>query len=151
MTNALDNGIPVLTEVLQPPTALPLPAELSTPPTATLSAIASAPSTKLDFDIAPRFSATVAAAAQSLATLPTIGSDAWQQLEIDVTERISRQVLQRIDFVLEQRVRDSLADVLQAAVEGLATEIRAGLRLTLEEVIARAVAQELSRLQNQKL
>lgn len=80
----------------------------------------------------------------------TVSADEWEQLEADITERISRQVLSRIDFVLEQRVRDSLADVLQTAVEGLAQEIKRGLHSTLEDVIARAVAQEIARLQTSK-
>ena len=80
----------------------------------------------------------------------TVSAEEWEQLEAEITERISRQVLSRIDFVLEQRVRDSLADVLQTAVEGLAQEIKRGLHSTLEDVIARAVAQEIARLQTSK-
>ena len=56
-----------------------------------------------------------------------------------------RQVLSRIDFVLEHRVRDSLADVLQTAVESLAVEIRSGLHKTMQEVISRAVSQEIAK------
>jgi hypothetical protein len=39
---------------------------------------------------------------------------------------------------------------LQTAVEGLANEIKQGLQVTLEEVIARAVAQEITRLKSTK-
>ena len=142
MSSTLDNGIPLLTEILQPP-------ETNVAPVT--DAIAATSATTADFDIAPRLMPPPTTLHEKSVALPALGSDAWQQLEIDVTERIARQVLQRIDFVLEQRVRDSLADVLQVAVEGLATEIRAGLHQTLQEVIARAVTQELSHLQNQKI
>jgi hypothetical protein len=74
----------------------------------------------------------------------------WERLEREVRERILRQVLDRVDFVLEQRVRDSLADVLQVAVEGLATEIRGGLHHTIRDVVTRAVAQEITHMQTTK-
>ena len=54
-----------------------------------------------------------------------------EQLEKTLRENVLRQLLTRVDFVLEHRVRDSLADVLQTAVDGLAKEIRAGLAKSL--------------------
>lgn len=124
----------------------------------------------VDFDIPERFLPASAGPASTTSAIPpsasalfaaptfaapsvashTVSSAEWEQLEADITERISRQVLSRIDFVLEQRVRDSLADVLQIAVEGLAQEIKRGLHQTLEDVIGRAVAQEIARLQTSK-
>lgn len=74
----------------------------------------------------------------------------WEQLEVELRERVLQQVLDRIDFVLEQRVRDSLADVLQTAVTELASEIRTGLHHTLKEVVTRAVSQELIKAQSLK-
>lgn len=74
-----------------------------------------------------------------------ISAEEWQQLEHTVHENVLRQVLSRVDFVLEHRVRDSLADVLQTAVESLAVEIRAGLHKTMQDVISRAVAQEIAK------
>jgi hypothetical protein len=87
-------------------------------------------------------------------TLPSLSrqeEDArWEKLEREVRERVLYQLMERIDFVLEQRVRDSLADVLQIAVEKLATEIKGGLRETVKEVVTRAVAQEITKLQATK-
>ncbi len=74
-----------------------------------------------------------------------ISAEEWQQLEQTIHENVLRQVLSRVDFVLEHRVRDSLADVLQTAVESLAIEIRAGLHKTMQEVISRAVSQEITK------
>lgn len=74
----------------------------------------------------------------------------WQLMEQTLRENILKQVLTRVDFVLEHRVRDSLADVLQTAVEKLAHEIRVGLKNSLEEVVTRAVTQEIAKAKVQK-
>ena len=79
-----------------------------------------------------------------------ISDEQWQQLEQSMHENVLRQVLARVDFVLEHRVRDSLADVLQTAVATLAIEIQAGLRKTMEEVITRAITQEISKVRMSK-
>ncbi|MBY0573989.1 MAG: hypothetical protein K2P84_09935 [Undibacterium sp.] len=74
-----------------------------------------------------------------------LSNEAWLQLERNLHEKVLKQVLSRVEFVLEHRVRDSLADVLQGAVDTLAEDIRVGLKNSLEEVISRAVAQELAK------
>jgi len=79
-----------------------------------------------------------------------LSEEEWQRMENTLKEAVLKQVLARIDFVLEHRVRDSLADVLQTAVENLAQEIRGGLHNTLEEVITRAVTQEVHKARNTK-
>jgi hypothetical protein len=40
--------------------------------------------------------------------------------------------------------------MLQTAVEGLANEIRAGLKNSLEELVTRAVTQEINKVKNSK-
>jgi hypothetical protein len=121
-----DAGIPLLTEIISAPHAGHVPestarAPAVSPPPPKESAPASAP-------------------------IDTWVDGEWSRLERQINERVLQQMMARIDFVLEQRVRDSLADVLQTAVESLATEIRQGLRNTLEDVITRAVSQEINRL-----
>lgn len=71
----------------------------------------------------------------------------WKALELKLNERVLRQILRRIDFVMEHRVKETLAEVLQSATEDLIKEIRGGLQVTLEDVIKRAVAQEMARVQ----
>lgn len=117
-----DAGIPLLTEIIEAPNALDA-SVTPTPPT-------------LDH----------AVAAPPILHTPQATHDAeqWRQLERDLHERVLQQVLKRIDFALEQRVRDSLADVLQTAVENLAAEIRAGLEQTIRDVVTRAVTQEIN-------
>ena len=117
----IDAGIPMLTEIISP--AAPAPQPLHAPP-------------------APAEPEPLGARAAR-----EWDEESWNRLEQELRERILHQVLKRIDFVLEQRVRDSLADVLQLAVSGLAAEIREGLHATVKDVVIRAVAQEITKLQ----
>ncbi len=140
MNEQIDSGIPVLTEIISPDEviaesnaapapAAPVPAPAAAP---VIAAAAPAPSISTT-EITPQASSGLSA-------------EEWQQLEQTVKEGVLRQVLSRIDFVLEHRVSDSLAEVLQVAVDKLADDIRAGLRQSLEEVVTRAVTQELSKI-----
>lgn len=81
---------------------------------------------------------------------PAMSEEEWQRMERRVRERILGQLLSRTDAMLEERIRASVAGVLQQAVDGLAATLRASLHKTLEDVVSRAVAQEISRLQSTK-
>jgi hypothetical protein len=74
----------------------------------------------------------------------------WDQLERRLSERILHQLQSRVDFVLEQRLRDSMQEALEAAMAGLTDEIRRGLQQTIETIVVRAVTQELAHLQTLK-
>lgn len=127
MTNpSLDAGIPVLTEIIPAPAPAPRQSAAVPPP---------APPREDDADARP----STALAALDEAQI--------ERLEREVRERVLVQVLERIDFVLEQRVRDSLADVLQTAVERLAAEIKDGLHHSIKDAVTRAVTQEIAKLQ----
>lgn len=71
----------------------------------------------------------------------------WGVFERRVTERILQQVQGRVDFVLEQRLRDGIADAVDKVMGDLSVEIRNGMQQTLAQVVARAVSQEISHLQ----
>jgi hypothetical protein len=71
----------------------------------------------------------------------------WNLLERRLSERILQQLQGRVDFVLEQRLRDSMEHVLKHAIAGLTDDIRAGLQETIEQIVLRAVQQELTHLQ----
>lgn len=133
MNEQIDSGIPVLTEVISPDeiiaessvaSATPIPAAIVTP----------APSQQFS---EPQETPQAASG---------LSAEEWHLLEQTVKEGVLKQVLSRVDFVLEHRVSDSLAEVLQVAVDKLADDIRAGLRQSLEEVVTRAVTQELSKI-----
>lgn len=126
--NTLDTSIPILTEVIS---------KKPEPSPQTLSA-----------NVPAVIAMQENAAHIELPVTPSLSNDEWDMLERNISERVLRQVLGRIDFVLEHRVRDSLADALQLAVAAVSIEIRRGLHQTLEEVISRAVSQEITKLQS---
>ncbi|MEO7496696.1 MAG: hypothetical protein ABIT83_09395 [Massilia sp.] len=74
----------------------------------------------------------------------------WNLLERRLSERILQQLQGRVDFVLEQRLRDSMEAVMQRTLDGLTEEIGKGLQQTIEQVVLRAVAQEIAHLQTLK-
>ena len=121
-SNSLDISIPMLTEVIavDDPNAPTYPTASETP--------------------------SVIATTASSSNL--MNEQSWEELEKTLRENVLRQLLTRVDFVLEHRVRDGLADVLQTAVDGLAQEIRSGLSKSLEEIIQRTVNQEISKIQS---
>lgn len=71
----------------------------------------------------------------------------WTLMERRVSERVLNQLQNRVDFVLEQRLRDSLEEVLDQALAALTSDIRAGLQQTIEKIVVRAVTQEIAHLQ----
>lgn len=73
-----------------------------------------------------------------------------EALERRLSERILQQLQARVDFVLEQRIKDSMEEVLGHALRGLTAEIRHGLHDTLAQIVSRAVTQELTHLHAQK-
>ena len=74
----------------------------------------------------------------------------WNLLERRLSERILQQLQGRVDFVLEQRLKDSMEDVLRNALAGLSAEIQQGLQQTIEKIVVRAVAQEIAHLKTLK-
>jgi len=113
-----DESIPVLTEVVAE-TAPPAPAPDAPAPQADTRA-----------DTAPR----------------ELDDEAWRALEERLVARVLDRLQDRVELVLEDQVRTGMAPVLDAVVTRLATELRDGLQVTVEQVVARAVAQELAHL-----
>jgi hypothetical protein len=159
MSSSFDASIPVLTEVLEDePASMPASMSSATPtigdapqaaddsaPPATQAAQAT------QADHAPQLSPAAQSSAGAAPAGPAgLDEAALAALEQRLAERILQQLQGRIDFVLEQRIKDSLAEVLDHALRDLTGEIRAGLQLTLEKVVARAVSQELAHLQVHK-
>lgn len=65
--------------------------------------------------------------------------------EDDLNQRILAEVQRQVDVMLETRMREALAPVLARLTDALVREARSELASTLRDVVARAVAQELSR------
>jgi hypothetical protein len=115
--SAFDPSIPVLTEVvMEPVTPAPPPAP-----------------------------EPVAEQLERRATERWTGEE-WSVLERRVTERVLQQLQGRVDFVLEQRVRDAMADAMQRTLETFTADLREGLHEALGEIVKGAVAQELDYL-----
>jgi hypothetical protein len=129
---SFDASIPVLTEVFQDQPARKEPGQAE-------PAEAQAPSGQDGLN----------AHLEARAIESWTGSE-WTLLERRLSERILQQLQGRVDFVLEQRVRDSLEAALDKAIAGLTDEIRASLQLTIEQIVVRAVSQELAHLQTLK-
>jgi len=128
-----DANIPVLTEIIESPAQ-----------TRFTEAAPAADATSLAQEVQPT-------TASAYAPAPTPAAQDWSPLEHDIRERVLRQVMASIDSVLETRIRDTLADVLQVAVGSLAADIRSGLQLSLEQEIARAVSEEIARSQKTEM
>lgn len=136
-----DSGIPVLTEVIQiapravamPDVPIPTLTEAFTPntPNEQITAIEAAPVEVTPIELTP---------------INGWLDEEWSRLEQKISERVLTQLLERIDTVLEQRIKDSLAASLQLAVD----EIRQGLHFTLDEVISDTVAKEIDNLRFSK-
>lgn len=70
----------------------------------------------------------------------------WPQLNEDqVVQRVLVDLQRQIDLMLEVKLREVLAPVLTRATDAMLRDARAELASTLRDVVARAVAQELSR------
>lgn len=73
---------------------------------------------------------------QPLAVLPT---------EEQLTQRVLADIQRQVELMLDYRLREALAPLLARATDGLVRDARQELASTLRDVVARAVAQELSR------
>lgn len=144
-----DSGIPVLTEVILTPPRVSSAASTPAPPPARAPAPAffSAPTPSLgpeELAEIPVLQVEVESTLTPIEHAPITGwlDEEWTRLEQKISERVLTQILDRIDTVLEQRIRESLAGSVQLAVN----ELRQGLHETLEEVISDAVAQEIDKI-----
>ena len=149
MNSQIDASIPVLTEIIpvateQGGTTTPIDSPASTN-TATPVALLAEQATSAD--AIPILNEIANLIAEPRHT-PSMSAEDLRQMEQNLHEVILRQVLSRVDFVLEHRVRDSLADVLQTSVERLAEEIRSGLHQTLHDIVTRAITQEIAKIKS---
>ncbi len=149
MNDQIDSSIPILTEIIHPPGSEVIEAK-KTPSAVVTPAATTATKPAMPMTLAPqaliRDSASSTPMPEMVASAPEPGSDDWILLEQTIRENVLKQVLSRIDFVLEHRVSDSLAEVLQDAVDKLADDIRSGLKQSIAEVVTRAVNQELAKI-----
>ncbi|MFJ7565430.1 hypothetical protein ACIQW9_00535 [Herminiimonas sp. NPDC097707] len=144
-----DSGIPVLTEVILTPPRVSNAASTPVPPPALAPAQvffpASTPTPEPEeLPEIPVLQVEIESTLTPIEHAPITGwlDEEWTRLEQKISERVLTQIMDRIDTVLEQRIRESLADSVQLAVN----ELRQGLHETLEEVISDAVVQEIDKI-----
>jgi hypothetical protein len=78
---------------------------------------------------------------------PALSEEEWGRMERRIRERILGQLMARTDAMLDERIRTGISNMLQDAIDDLAAALRHNLHKTLDDVVSRAVAQEISRLQ----
>ncbi|GAC1423701.1 MAG: hypothetical protein NVSMB6_24860 [Burkholderiaceae bacterium] len=74
---------------------------------------------------------------------PALDMAQRERIAESVREAVLRDVMGRVDMLLALTVRDHLSEVLQTAVDGLASQLKGGLQQVLGQVLAEAVAHEL--------
>lgn len=139
-----DESIPVLTEVVLEAAPVPPPpaADPVEAPAGPVHLEPVAQDAAQDADVAP--------AAPQVTSSPagTLDDDAWRALEERLVARVLDRLQDRVELVLEDQVRTSMAPVLDHLVTRLAADLHDGLQHTVEQVVARAVAQELAHLKS---
>lgn len=134
---AFDASIPVLTEVVAEPNAPGAPVAQPAP-----IVEAEAPPPPVPVVPAPQD----APEALERRAVDHWSGEQWSVMERRVTERILQQLQGRIDFVLEQRLRDGIADAVDKAMTSFSADIRNSLGETLSDVVTRAVSQEIAHI-----
>lgn len=141
---AFDASIPVLTEVVTDEASPPAANESPLPEKAMAEESALAPVIVDSIDSAP--GADLGEQMERRA-IDRWSGEQWSVMERRVTNRILQQLQGRVDFVLEQRLREGIHEAVERVLGGLADELRLGLQDTLGEVVSRAVSQEIAHLQ----
>ncbi|GGI53587.1 hypothetical protein [Oxalicibacterium solurbis] len=133
--SAQDAGIPMLTEVIQPP---PAPAEPE-PPVVVAAAV------PLDEHEPP-------VSTQPIDPEPIDGwlDEEWTRLEQKVAARTLAQLQERIDPVMEQQIADSVAVAVETALADMQRHLRRQLQQTLEQLVREAVAEEIENMRFSK-
>jgi hypothetical protein len=72
-------------------------------------------------------------------------AQAPQMPEDQLVQRVLADVHRQLDMVFETRLREAITPALARLTDALVREARAELASTLRDVVARAVAQEISR------
>lgn len=159
--------VPTLTEVvvwpepvLETPVPEPTPEPISSEPIAEPVTVETAPEpvvesieNRVDVELVesadlPRVARSAEAANPVEAGPPAIPGPAPLAVlptEDQLTQRVLADIQRQVELMLDYRLREALAPLLARATDGLVRDARQELASTLRDVVARAVAQELSR------
>jgi hypothetical protein len=135
--------IPVLTEVVAETVAETADDPADDPADDGVDIVAGVAETLPRFDSVPEH-------AQQMDAPRELDDDAWRVLEERLVARVLDRLQDRIELVLEDQLRIGMAPILDHVVARLAVDLRAGLQQTVEQVVTRAVAQELQHLKRRQ-
>ncbi|MGN6702256.1 MAG: hypothetical protein ACTHKB_04740 [Burkholderiaceae bacterium] len=83
-------------------------------------------------------------------TAATLPASDWNRLEDALQARIVERLQAQMEGVLQDRIRDNLADMLQIATESISRELRHTLHESLSNIVGQAVAHEIAKLKGEK-
>ena len=89
----------------------------------------------------PRFVPTLTDVVQ--ASGYAVQVNATPQSEGQLEDQIVHRVMQRVDLVLERRLREAVAQVILTHTQSLGPRLREEIELVVRESVTQAVAQEL--------
>ena len=157
-----DDGIPLLTDVVTPAEAA-IAVTASAPAAAASVSAASLQNTRQLYQLVQPGWSAPGANAQSAADGILIeelnagavtgggGDEVWlEELTHRVQSRVLAGLTARIDPLVEQRLRESLTDLLEQVLAGMTAELKVTARNIVRDAVAQAVAAELAQLHSAK-
>jgi uncharacterized membrane-anchored protein YjiN (DUF445 family) len=86
----------------------------------------------------------------SSAELPdTLTEVDWTQLALRVRENVLERLMRRSEVMLDAQLKSTLETITARAAESLAVEMHDSLSQLVRDIVARAVNEELTRLQTE--
>lgn len=143
MDNKLDAGIPLLTEVI---------ATSEIPTVDEVWEVTDVADTDTDDDNYAQSLAAIDNNAKMMspasASASTLSPQDWEKLQSEIHRKVLEQLHERINLIIEQRMRESIAAILQSVVAEMAQQIKITLQHNLNDVVFEAISLELSKFQN---
>lgn len=73
---------------------------------------------------------------------PELDAVAWAQVQMQAEERLVQRLLERVERVLDQRLRESIAQVVQEQTRSVTLRLQEELESVVRQTVQEAVAQE---------
>ena len=93
--------------------------------------------------VPPRFVPTLTDVVHALDQYSAQPSEQVQHNPVQLEDQIVHRVMQRVDLVLERRLREAVAQVILSHTQTLGPRLREEIELVVRESVSQAVAQEL--------
>lgn len=91
----------------------------------------------------PRYVPTLTDVVQQVGQFGSRPPDVDAQNAVQLEDQIVHRVMQRVDLVLERRLREAVAQVILSHTQTLGPRLREEIELVVRESVSQAVAQEL--------